>query len=118
MESNAFMVKLYLELFKKIGIAINEVRIIGGGSNSNLWNQITADVTKLTVRTVKNSQASLLGAAMIAAVGSGYYQDYSQAARSMVKTGKEYRPEHRLFEVYEYNYDKFLKIYKNNINIF
>ena len=118
MESNAFMLKLYLELFKKIGIAINEVRIIGGGSNSNLWNQITADVTKLTVRTVKNSQASLLGAAMIAAVGSGYYQDYSQAARSMVKTGKEYRPEHRLFEVYEYNYDKFLKIYKNNINIF
>lgn len=118
LESNAFMVRLYIELFKKMGIPIEEIRILGGGARSSLWNQITADVTGIRIKAVGNPESSLLGAAMIAAVGSGYYRDYHQAGIVMVGPGKEYKPRDRLYKVYEYNYYKFLKLYESNINVF
>ncbi|MGM0366887.1 MAG: xylulokinase [Actinomycetota bacterium] len=118
LESNAYMLRLYLDLFKKMGIGIKEMRVLGGGAKSELWSQIKADITGTEVKTLKNPDSSLLGAAMIAAVGSGFYKDYKEACNNMVKLGSIYEPcsEHR--STYEENYNKFLKLYNNNKELF
>jgi xylulokinase len=118
MESTAFMLNLYINLFKKMGIKIKEMRSVGGGSKSNLWNQIKADITGVEIKTLKNSETSVLGAAIIAAVGIGFYKDFKTACNNMVKFKKSYFPDLKNREIYLEVYKKFLVLYKNNEILF
>lgn len=63
------------------GQRIEEVRCLGGASNSPLWCQIKADVLGRSVVTMRNTQdAAALGAAMLAGVGVGVWEGVEQAA--------------------------------------
>lgn len=56
-----------------------EIVIVGGGSRSRFWRQIFADVFGRTfVRISTDQDAASLGAAAIAAVGSGAWRSYAQ----------------------------------------
>jgi sugar (pentulose or hexulose) kinase len=58
--------------------------VCGGGSNSDLFMQIVADVFGVTaVRNVVNGAAAL-GAAISAAVATGFYETYEDAVAAMV----------------------------------
>jgi xylulokinase len=56
---------------------------IGGGSSSDLWLQILADATGVTVRRSSTVEASSLGAACAAATGAGWYDSIADAAGAM-----------------------------------
>lgn len=57
-----------------------ELLVSGGGSRSPLWNRIYADILRTPlVRTSVDQQAATLGAAAIAFVGLGVWDDYSRA---------------------------------------
>lgn len=118
MESTACMLCLYIELFRKMGIEVEEIISMGGGSKSSLWNQIKADLTGIPIKTLVTSEASVLGAAIIAAVGVGFYSTYEKACRKMVKIKDTYLPNLNNKEVYEKIYEKFLKLYHNNKDLF
>jgi xylulokinase len=55
------------------------LRVTGGSSRLDLWNQIRADVTGMRVEVVEQADASCLGAAMLAAVGVGMYGTLAEA---------------------------------------
>ena len=78
MEGIAFDLRLALDEFKKMGVKINEIRIVGGGSQSKLWRQIFSDIynTKIIFTNVGQETAAL-GAAAIAAVGTGLWKDFT-----------------------------------------
>ena len=118
MESTACMLNLYINLFRKMGIETREIRSMGGGSRSKLWNQIKADITGMEVKTMQNPETSVLGAAIIAAIGAGFYNNYGEACKGMVKVGKTYLPNLKNKGIYEKLYKKFLKLYYNNKNLF
>jgi sugar (pentulose or hexulose) kinase len=68
------------------------VIITGGGSNSDLFVQIFADVFNLpTQRNAINGCASL-GAAINTAVGLGLYSSYQQAVDNMVRVKDVFTP--------------------------
>jgi len=69
-----------------------EFRILGGGSRSDLWCQIIANITRRPVLTLRTSEASALGAGMIAAVAAGWYPDCGSAAEAMTATETRYDP--------------------------
>ena len=48
LEGVAFEVRKNIEIFKDLGIAPEELKLTGGGSRSDLWNQIMADVLGIT----------------------------------------------------------------------
>lgn len=76
----------------ELGKEIDEVIITGGGSNSDLFMQIFADVFNLPVkRNVVNGSASV-GAAINAAVGLGIYSNYEEAVEKMVKVKDIFTP--------------------------
>ncbi|MDR1029208.1 MAG: pentose kinase [Clostridiales Family XIII bacterium] len=65
------------ELQKQYRIA-DEMLLVGGGSNSQLWMQIFADIYGMPVRRTNVGQnAGALGAAATAAVGTGIWDDFS-----------------------------------------
>lgn len=78
MEGIALDLRLVLDEFKKMGVKANEIRIVGGGSQSNLWRQIFSDIynTKIILTNI-GQETAVLGAAAIAAVGTGLWKDFS-----------------------------------------
>ncbi|MDP9165918.1 MAG: FGGY-family carbohydrate kinase [Actinomycetota bacterium] len=81
LEAIAFGFRHHVDVFTDIGIAPRRVMITNGGSKSTLWKQIHADVLGIEMRPVQGHPGASLGAAVIAAVGVGALDDWSDAAR-------------------------------------
>jgi xylulokinase len=81
LEAIAFGFRHHVDVFTDIGIRPNRVMITNGGSKSTLWKQIHADVLGLELRPVRGHPGASLGAAVIAAIGVGALDDWSDAAR-------------------------------------
>ncbi|MEG0369719.1 MAG: FGGY-family carbohydrate kinase, partial [Hungatella sp.] len=76
----------------ELGKPLKEVIISGGGSNSDLFMQIFADIFNLPAkRNVVNGSASV-GAAINTAVAVGAYADYEEAVGKMVKVKDTFYP--------------------------
>ena len=92
-EGVAFAVRDLLERCRAAaGIAPKVLRVSGGGSASAFWNQVKADVTGLPVQRVAVPDAACLGAALLAAIGVGFFQDLDEAAGAMVRVGDIFDP--------------------------
>jgi xylulokinase len=90
LEGVAFGLKDSFELMKSAGLAkIEQVRVSGGGARSPLWRQILADVFESELVTVNTAEGAAYGAALLAGVGAGHWQDVESACESVVKiTGR------------------------------
>ncbi len=92
LEGVAYEVRKNIEVFKELGIDPKELKLTGGGSRSDLWNQIYADVLGvLCVRNV-NEEATSIGAAILAACGAGCFSDMAKAAENLCKVDKKWIP--------------------------
>jgi len=100
-EGVAYEVRKNIEVFKDIGITPKELKLTGGGSRSDLWNQIISDVLGITcVRNVME-EATSLGAAILAASGAGLFPDIAKAAENLCKVDKKWIPDNQRHETYE-----------------
>ncbi|MGA2548096.1 MAG: FGGY-family carbohydrate kinase [Rectinemataceae bacterium] len=78
MEGVAYDLRLVLDCFRHLNVQADEVRMVGGGSKSELWRQIFADIyrSKIILTNV-GQEAAALGAATLAAIGAGIWKDFS-----------------------------------------
>ncbi len=74
-----------LELVRSTGTKITKVRVSGGGARSQLWRQIMADVFDAEIATVNITQGAAYGAALLAGVGAGIFDNVCDVAQSLVK---------------------------------
>jgi len=70
------------------GTVVKQIISFGGGAKRHLLNQIKADITGRQIVTLKNPETASLGAAIIAGVGSGVFEDYQDACGSAVNIKK------------------------------
>ncbi len=99
---------------KKTRPATDEVRLIGGGSKSGIWCRIFADVLqKPVVRMMNPQMACAQGAAAIAMVSLGIYNDFSDIER-MLRKGERVDPDPGAREVYNSLFGHYKALYKNN----
>ncbi|MEJ2412303.1 MAG: FGGY-family carbohydrate kinase [Anaerolineales bacterium] len=79
LEGIALNLGVVLQILKRFTSLSDEMVIVGGGSKSQLWRQIVADVFDMRIiKTNIGDDAGSLGAAALAAVGSGIWKDYSK----------------------------------------
>jgi xylulokinase len=64
MESAIFGMRIGMEGFNKLGFEAKEIRLIGGGAKSPLWQNIAANVLKLPVRVPSAGEAAAMGGAI------------------------------------------------------
>ncbi len=83
------------------GLPLTEVRVVGGGERSGLWNQIKADTLGSRVVQINRGEGAPLGAALLAAYGAGLLKDINKAAGQWIGIGKVTRPNRRLFHYYQ-----------------
>ena len=85
LEGVAFGLRDGLDLMIAAGMpAPSQVRASGGGIASALWRQILADVLDSEVATVSTTEGAAFGAAILAAVGAGWYEEVVDAAEALV----------------------------------
>jgi xylulokinase len=102
LEGIAFEQRLLGEgLARATGQEIGAYVALGGGSRSDLWCQIVADVTGVEVVRSATAEATCLGAGIVAAVAAGWYADAATAVGAMTGTGRRFAPEPRAQEIYE-----------------
>jgi sugar (pentulose or hexulose) kinase len=78
---------------RRSGRAITEIRVAGGGSQSNAAMRITANVFGLPASRPHTSEASGLGAAVAAAVGLGLHSDFETAVSEMTHVRDTFDPD-------------------------
>lgn len=86
---------------KRSGAPVTELRIAGGGSQSDRAMQLTADVFGLPAARPHVYEASGLGAAIDAAVGLGLHSSFEAAVKEMTRPGKTFEPDRRAHDIYE-----------------
>ena len=97
------------EIMHSMGVPISEVRASGGGAKSPLWRQIQADVTGYAHVVIDVDEGPALGAALLAAVGTGTYASVEEACRATIRI-KE-RTEANLAT--KAIYDEYYKVYQS-----
>ena len=80
------MARDHLQVLSEVGLAGHTVRSVGGGTRSDLWLQLIANVVNVPIEVSQCREAAALGAAVLAAVGSGYYPSPEHAIAEMCRT--------------------------------
>lgn len=78
LEGIAYGIRHHFEVFEELGVVPNRIRVTGGGSASDLWNQIIADVLGAELRPLSFAGGSALGVAFVAGMGTGLISNWEQ----------------------------------------
>ena len=111
MEGVAYDLRECLECFRCAGLPDHEIRIGEGGLRSVLWRQIVADVVGAPVRVLAVEDLSALGAALIAAVGTGLFEDFEEACGAGVRLAGTVEPRDEARAAYEEGFVEYQQIY-------
>lgn len=101
-----------LQTMQKTGRTFSHVRIVGGATKSEVWNQIQADVYGLPCETLEVSDAAALGAAISAGYGVGVFASLKEGAERMVKVKQRYEPKPENTEKYAKLYEIYCDLYE------
>lgn len=96
---------------EKAGKTFKKVVSVGGGSKNKDWLQIQADVFDATIVTLETEQGPAMGAAMIAAVGVGWYANLKECAEEVVIYKEEIHSIPENAEKYKVYHKKYQQIY-------
>jgi xylulokinase len=80
MEGVAFELRWVLDEIRDAGLAVDEMRMVGGAAKSELWPRIVADASRTTVVLPDVSEAASRGAAILAGVGVGVFSDAEEGS--------------------------------------
>jgi sugar (pentulose or hexulose) kinase len=105
---------------KRSGVDITELRVSGGGSQSDAAMQITADVFGLSTARPHVYETSGLGAAIDASVGLKLHSDFKIAVEEMTRISRVFEPDcntHKIYDqlykrVYKQMYDRLKPLYE------
>ena len=111
LEGVAFGLRDSLEVARNLGIQIERTKICGGGAKSLLWKKIIANVMNLKVDVIESEEGPGYGAAILAAVGCGEFENVESAVDKLIHVVETVEPDAELVEKYEKCYRKFKKYY-------
>jgi len=86
---------------KKTRVPLTELRVSGGGSQSDAALQLTADVFRLPASRPHVHETSGLGAAIDCAVGLGLHGDFATAVKAMTRIERTFEPDPRHAALYD-----------------
>jgi xylulokinase len=90
---------------------IAEVRVSGGGAKSLLCRQILSDVLEAEIVTVNTTEGAAYGAALLAGVGAGVWNDVDAACAQTISIRDRVTPNKETSAIYESLYDQYTRLY-------
>lgn len=102
---------LVLKCLHEAGVPIDCINAVGGGTKSETWMRIKANILNKPLRTIRVHDGASLGAAFLAGWGTGVYQSLKEAVGTCVKTDVEYTPVLSQSQVYAERIDLYATLY-------
>jgi xylulokinase len=101
-EGVGFSVRLAFDaLQRSAAVELSSANIGGGGSRSDVWCQIRADILGFALKRTAVPDSAALGAAILAGVGSGTLASLTEAARTLVQFDRSFEPNAALHTHYD-----------------
>ena len=91
------------------GVRMRELRVSGGGAQSDAAMQLTADIFDLPTSRAHTHETSGLGAAIACAVGLGLHPDFDSAVSAMTRIGRRFEPIAAHVRLYDELYERVYK---------
>jgi sugar (pentulose or hexulose) kinase len=93
LESATFYLYEIIESLPEAGMMIDELIAAGGGSQSDAWVQLSADILGKPFRRLQMHEAGALGAAILAGKGAGVFPFLRSGVQAMVRLGERFEPD-------------------------
>jgi xylulokinase len=111
LEGVAFGLRDSLELLRELGVDARVGRASGGGARSRLWLRIVASVLGFPLELTAVEEGSAYGAALLAGVSAGVFEDVHDAVRCCVRVTEVIEPDPAWLEEYAAQYERFRALY-------
>jgi xylulokinase len=92
-EAMTFYIRELSETLPGAGLEVSDFRAVGGGSKSDAWVQISADILGRPIMRPKVNEAGVLGAAILAGVGCGVFATLEDGVEVMVQSELTFDPD-------------------------
>lgn len=111
LEGVAFSLRDSLEIFNELEIPVEQIRASGGGSRSFVWRQIQADIYGKELVTLRESEGSAFGAALLAGVGRKIYSSVEESAQEAIQIRERMAPHPASARLYDRQYQVYRSLY-------
>ena len=111
MEGVSYSLKDCLDVIEQMGIAVNSVRVSGGGARSVFWQQMLADDFGKRLSVLESQEGSAYGAALLALVGTGEYASVSQLCKLAIREVHALDPRPEEMNLYASGHRTFQSLY-------
>lgn len=110
LEAVCYGFRHHVDVLADIGHAPARFYTSDGGTKSRVWMQIMADVLGHPVQLLANDYGSSLGAAFVAAIGTGLERDWNAVANWSPR-GQTIQPDAATRAVYDHGYQRYRSLY-------
>lgn len=100
------------EKMKENNIEIKSLTMTGGATRSPAWRQMIADMFNVEVKQLKIGDATIVGAAILAGVGTGKFKNAVEGVSKMVNYTETIEPIPENTAVYDRVYDVYTSAYQ------
>jgi len=94
-----------------LDVKLDKLIAVGGATRNEFWMQNKADVVGRAIEVPDVEEATPLGAAILAGIGVGLYQDEEDAFGHVYRPGKTYHPSAELSETYGQGFQTYRQLY-------
>jgi xylulokinase len=112
LEGIAYGFQHHLAVLAERNLRAGKARVTNGGARSALWKQITADVLGISLEEVADHPGSSLGAAFIAGMGTGQFQEWAEIER-FIRVSSVVKPNPTAHERYQELFRLYRGIYES-----
>jgi xylulokinase len=117
LEGVVFGFRHHVDVFGECGLSVAQVFAADGGAASDLWLQIAADALGRPVYRIDRHPGSCLGAAFVAAIGTGVLPDWSDIGRYVAR-GRCFEPVARASAALDAKYALWRDTYRRLQNLY
>jgi xylulokinase len=111
LEGLSYEMKFNLEMVIPYGIEVERMIVSGGGSSSNLWLSIKANIFNQEIYPLNDEESGIQGALMLCSVALNQCKTLEDAVSKFVSYKNPVSPNSYLTEKYKRHYEKYKNIY-------
>jgi autoinducer 2 (AI-2) kinase len=117
MEGTAFAIRANCEQLVEVsGLELDELKVCGGFGDNEILAQIIADVLGVIVKVPNIKEATSLGAALLAGIGAGLYDNIEEAT-SHIEWKFTKHPNVKMKKLYDVIFLKWLKLFHGSLDL-
>lgn len=100
-----------LAVIDQMGIAVQTVRLSGGGARSSFWRQLQTDIYNRPTAVINSEEGPAYGVAILAGVGTGVWKSVPEACSAIIEETERRDPDPDAAAYYERYHQQYRALY-------